>query len=376
MLPGGLDASYRQALATSQGEYVLVEVLDNAGNVLPIPADRVSDSGGLIFIAGSVSATLNNRVTRRLEITFDESLYPTFNGAILAPYGNRLRVWRGIQFAEGSSYRWVIFTGRIQDDIEPIDGTVPVSAMDRANEVVEAKFLRPENSSVGIGVYAQFQDLVIGGVPDASFGASDQISLTMPQLTWESDRAGALDEMATSAGCYWYVLANGDFVLRRYPYGVPGSPVLTLSDGPNGTIQATPARDRATVYNSVTATGERADGSAPVYALAQDLNPASPTYVFGNLGLRHTTIPLRTLQSQGDALGAAFDYLKSSVALTESWTWTQPVDAALELGDVVTLNARGESGIIQVVSSFVIPLATTGMMSVTARAQVIGVLAE
>jgi hypothetical protein len=48
------------------------------------------------------------------------------------------------------------------------------------------------------------------------------------------------------------------------------------------------------------------------------------------------------------------------------------MDAALELGDVVTLNARDESGIIQVVSAFVISLEVGGIMSVTGRAQVTG----
>jgi hypothetical protein len=374
MLAGGLDASYRQALATSHTPYVLVEVLDGAGNVLPVPADRLGEDGGLQYIAGSVSATLSNRVTRNLDLTVDESLYPVGPGYILAPYGNRLRVWRGIKFAEGTVYRWVVFTGRIQDDVNAVDGELSLSAMDRANEVVEAEFIAPQNSNVGSSVYSQFQDLVLGGVPDATFGASDQPTLTMPQLTWESDRAGALDEMATSAGCYWYALANGDYVLRRYPYVVSAAPLLTLSDGPGGTVAAVPVRDRSVVFNSVTATGERADGSPPVYATAQDVNPASPTYVLGNFGLRHKTLPLRTLQRQGDALGAALDYLQASVALTEAWTWVQPVDAALELGDVVTLNARGESGIIQVVSGFTLPL-DLSVMSVTARAQVLGVLA-
>lgn len=372
MLPGGLDMAYRNALATSHTPYVRVEVLDDDGNELAIPADRVGDDGGLQFISGSVSATLANRVTRTLDITFDEALYPIFPDAILAPYGHRLRVWQGIKFATGDFYRWVIFTGRIQSDGNAVDGQVTVSGMDRANEVVEAKFLRPQNSNVGATVFNQFQDLVVGGVPNASFGSSDQSALRMPLLTWESDRAGALDEMATSAGCYWYALANGDFVLRRYPFGVSAPPLLTLSDGPGGTIAAAPNRDRSTVFNSVTATGERADGTAPVYALAQDLNPASPTYVLGPFGLRHTLLPLRTLQTQGDALGAALDYLKTSVALTESWAWAQPVDAAMELGDVFSLNARGESGIIQVVSSFVIPLGASGVMSVSARAQVVG----
>ena len=376
MLPGGLDATYRQALATSHTEYILVEVLDGAQNVLPIPADRTADTGGLIFADGNVSATLTNRVTRQLSLTVDETLYPIFNNGILAPYGNRLRVTRGIQFADGNFYAWVVFTGRIQQIVNAPDGMVAINASDRANEVVEAAFVRPENSSVGNTVFQEFQRLISDGVPDATFGPSDPVALTVPQLTWESDRAGALDEMATSGSSLWYALANGDFVLRRYPWAVAAPPVLTLTDGNGGLIQGQPSRDRSDVYNSITVTGERADGSAPVYALAQDSNPSSPTYVGGNFGLRHKTIRLQTPQTQGSAQSAANDYLKGQVALNEAWSWVQPVDAALELGDMVILNARDESGIIQVVTGLTVPLGVDGLMTVSCRAQVIGLLEE
>lgn len=374
MLTGGLDATYRQALATSHDPYLLVEVLDGAGNVLPIPADRTSDEGGLIYLSGSVSATLGNRVTRQLDLTLDESLYAYGPDFLLAPYGNRLRVWRGIRFAGGVPYRWVVFTGRIQLVSTTPDGTLNLSASDRANEVLEAAFVRPENSSAGNTVLQEFVRLVGDAVPDAAFGTSDIPELIVPQLTWESDRSSALDEMATSASAYWYALADGTFVIRLYPFAVDNPSVVTLSDGEGGILQATPSRDRSDVYNSITVTGERADGSVPVFALAQDTNPASPTYVSGNFGLRHKTIHLQTPQTQGSAQTAADSYLRTQIALTQAWTWTQPPDAALELGDTVTLNARGQSGIIQVVSSFVLPLDVAGMMTVTARDQVIGVL--
>lgn len=375
MLTGGLDTSYRQALATSPTPYIRVDVLDGAGNTLPVPADRVGEDGGIIILGGSVTATLTNRVTRTLDITFDESLYPVYPSAILAPYGNRLRVWRGIKLAGGQTYRWVIFTGRIQDAINAVDGEVSISALDRGNEVVEAEFVRPVNSSVGALVASEFVRLVRDGVPDATFGTFDIAALTVPQLTWESDRAAGLDEMATASSAYWYCLADGRYVIRRYPFSVSKPSILTLSDGPGGLVAAAPARAREQIYNSVTVTGERADGTAPVYALAQDLNPASPTYVRGNFGIRHKTINLQTPQTQGSCQTAANAYLRASVALTESWAWQQPVDAALELGDVVTLNARGESGIIQVVSGFTIPL-DLSVMTVTARAQVPGLLVE
>lgn len=374
MLTGGLDAGYRNALAASHTEYVLLEVLDGVGNVLSLPADRTGDEGGLAFLGGTVTATLGSRITRTLSITVDQALYPAVSTDLLAPYGNRLRATRGIQFADGSRYAWVCFTGRIQSaDLTPV-GTCQVEAADRADEVQEAGFLVPMNSQVGATVNSEFVRLVSDGVPTAVFGASDAFAQTVPVLTWDEDRSAALDEMATTVGAYWYCLADGSFVIRRVPWTVAGVPVLTLSDGEGGTILGEPERLRSDVYNSITVTGERTDGTAPVYAVAEDTNPVSPTFVSGPFGRKHKTVRLQTPSTQGSAMSAAQDYLRTSVALFETWSWTQPPDAALELGDIVSLNAYGRSGIIQVVSGFRLPLEVSASMEVRAHAQVIGVI--
>lgn len=374
MLPGGLDGLYRAALAAPHTEYVLLEVLDGDGNVLPLPPQNTAPGGGLLFSAGSVSATLQSRVTRRLQVTVDQSLYPAGPGDLLAPYGNRLRASRGVEFADGSRYSWTVFTGRIQRPVLTPDGQVMVPAADRAYEVAEAGFLTPTNSTVGATVNAQFTTLVVQALPDAVFGVSDVFPQTMPQLTWESDRAAALDEMSTTVGAFWYTLADGRFVQRYVPWTVPGNPILTLSDSLGGTISASPSRDREDVWNSITVTSERADGTPPVFAVAEDMNPESPTYVNGPFGRRHKLVYLQTPQTQGSATTAANAYLRRSVALQETWTWQQPPDASLELGDIVSLNAYDRTGIIQVVSGFTLPLEVGSMMTVQAHAQVVGQL--
>lgn len=374
MLPGGTDPLYRAALSRPHTRYLKVEVLDGDGNVLPLPPQSTSPEGGLLIGGGSLSATLQSRVSRRLQITVDQSLYPADPGDLLAPYGNRLRAEMGIEFADGSRYAWTIFTGRIQRPVLTPDGLVLVPAADRAYEVAEAGFLVPQNSMVGATVNAQFVALVSDALDDAVFGVSDTFTQTMPQLTWESDRAYALDEMSTTVGAFWYALADGSFVQRYVPWTVAGSPVVTLSDGLNGLIAASPSRDREDVFNSITVTAERADGTPPVYAVAEDTNPASPTYVNGPFGRRHKTVPLQTPQTHGSAQTAANAYLRRSVALQETWTWVQPPDASMELGDVVLLNAYDRTGIIQVVSGFTLPLEVGAAMTVQAHAQVIGLI--
>jgi len=376
MLAGGTDGLYREALSRPHRAWVKVVVLDDAGVELEIPPQFVStETGGLTIGRGSyVTATLQSRVARTLQIIVPFDLYPADPGDLLAPYGNRLRAERGIEFANGATYKWTCFTGKIQRPALLADGSVMVPAADRAYEVAEFGFQFPTNSTVGATVNAQFIRLVSDALDDVVFGASDTFPQTMPQLTWESDRASALDEIATSVGAFWYTLADGSFVLRKYPWTVPASPVVTLSDGTGGVLIGEPFRDRENVWNSITVSGERADGTTPVYALAEDNNPASPTYVNGPFGRRHRLVPLQTPQTQGSAQTAANAWLQRSVALQETWTWTQPPDASLELGDVVSIDAYGRTGIIQVVSSYSLPLTVGDMMTVQAHAQVIGAL--
>lgn len=375
MLVNGTDGLYRDSLATGIRRYTRVDVLDGNGNLLEIPAEFTDETGGLIFASGAVSAMLSSRVTRNLEITVPQGMYPALPTGLLAPYGNRLRVTSGIELGDGSlKYTWTAFTGRIQQPMLAPDGTVTVPAADRANEVIEFGFAVPTSSRNGVLVSSEIRRLISEALSDAVFGASDAFALTMPTLTWSGERGTALDEMATSLGAFWYALADGSFVLRRYPWTVAASPVVTLSDGPNGLMSGSPSRNREDVFNAITVTGERADGSAPVVAYAEDNNPASPTYVRGPFGRRHRSIQLQTPQTQGSAQTAANEWLKRSVALQETWTWEQTPDAALELGDVVQLDAYDRQGIIQVVSGFTLPLDLGSNMLVQAHAQVIGAL--
>lgn len=366
MLTGGLDLMYRNALATSHEAFIQVDVLDGLRNPL------VED---LAILGGAVSATLTSRVSRQCDITVTEDLYPYEAAELLAPYGNIIRAWRGIQFADGTRFRWIVFIGRIQETTLEADGTCNVSASDFATEIVDAKFLTPQNSTPGVSVTQQMLSLISEGYEQADFGTSDVSSVPVAPLTWQTDRASALDELGTSIGFFWYPLANGDFVLRQYPWTVQATPVVTYSDDEGGSIVSSQAtRTREGIYNSLTVTGERLNGDAAVYAIAQDTNPASPTDVNGPFGLRHLLLRLQTPGTQGAAQGAANDNLRRLISLTDTWSWEMTPDAALELGDTVLLNVRGRPPITQVVASMRIPLDLSGMMAVEGRAQVVGIL--
>lgn len=366
MLTGGLDPMYRAALATPHRPYLLVEILDANQNVL---------LSNPTYLGGDVTATLTSRVSRTCNITFPESFYPYVATDLLAPYGNMVRATRGIEFAEGTTFAWTVFLGRIQEAVLNTDGTCSIYAADLCADVVENQFLNPQNSQVGSTVSDEVTRLISDAVPNATFGTFDVPNLPVQPLSWQLDRGQALDELAESASSFWYALAGGEFVLRRYAWTVPSTPVVTYADGNGGSvIDSSASRSREDVFNSLTVTGERLNGDDAVYATAFDNNPASPTYVLGNFGRRHQLLRLQTPSTQGAAAGAASDNLKRLTALVDTWSWDMSVDAALELGDTIMLNVRGRSDIIQVVSGFTVPLDLSGPMTVQGRSRILGIL--
>ena len=377
MLTGGADPLYRQVLASGMQHYVRIEVWSGLGVDLTetIPDRfRGEPEGGLAFFNGAVSATLNSRVTRQLQFSVPYELYPFEPSDLLAPFGNEVRAYRGVRLGDGdTTYVWPVFRGRIRQVRLYSTGNVVVSCTDRAADVVDNAFVTPQNSQASNTVSQEFARLVSDAIPDATFGVSDTFSTPVQPLTWELDRAAALDEMSLSVSALWYTLANGDFVQRRYPWTRPGAtPVVVLSD--QETINSWElARDRNSIYNVVTVTGERLTGQAPVYATAADMNPASPTYVNGGFGVRSLLDRLQTPSTTGGAAGAAAQRLAVSIAPVETFALRCVPDASLELGDVVGVDIEGRH-VIQVVSALSMPMGVDGDMFVSTRSLVTNTL--
>jgi hypothetical protein len=370
---GGLDAQYRDALTRPHTVYNRVDVLDRQGNVL------LSD---LPFIDGSVRATLNSRVARVLSLSVDRSWFPlqtsgsVDTGGLLTPFGNRLRAYRGITYGDGSVVSFPAFYGRIEQVQMARNGTVSLSAVDLAADVVDAQFENPQSSIPTNSISTEFRRLVTDALSDAVFGTSDLTGVLIPPLAWQSDRAQALDDMSATVAMLWYPLADGSFVQRFVPWTNAGQVAqVTLSDGTgaapgvfNSVADWTITVSRTGVYNSVVFTSERQDGTAPVYAVVRDVTDGSPTNYLGNFGRKPLLIQNQAALTQSQCLAAAQSALRAATAITQTWDPVSIVpDASLELGDLLAMNAEGAAS-TQVVAGFTLPLRETGDMSLSLRA--------
>lgn len=379
MLPGGLDPLYRRMLATSAEHYSRVEVWSpSAGRLAVLNSADQDDRNpdGLVYLSGStISASLMSPVARNLTLNVPWRLYPVSDNDLLNPYGREIRIWRGVLSAgRPLPYSWQIFRGKIQDvGRDQQSGLCTVSCADLAQDVLDAGFVRPQNSVPGLPLNLEFQRLVKGALPFAEFGPSDDFAELTQALAWEFARGPAVEEMFTSVGALWYTLADGRFVTRRYPWAVPGPPVITLTDGDDGVILSVgERRSRREMFNSVTATGERLNGDAPVNGIAQDTRPGSVTNIDGDFGIKSKLLRRQTPSTQGGAQGTAEAALRTGITPTELVSWTQVPDAAVELGDVVGLDVADRTGLIQVISSYTMPVDIGPAMTVQGRSQVIG----
>ena len=375
---GGLDAQYRDALKRPHNVYNRVDVLARDGTVLLSTAV----GNGLPFIDGNVRATLNSRVARVLSLTVDRSWFPLqSNGAIdtgglLAPFGNRLRAYRGITYGDGSIVSFPVFYGRIEQISMNASGSCSLTANDLAADVVDAQFETPQSSVPTNTISVEFRRLVTGALSDAVFGTSDLTGVKIAPVAWQSDRAQALDDMSATVAMLWYPLADGSFVQRLTPWTKPGlTPQLTLADGTatapvgnNAVSDWTITVSRTGVYNSVVFTSERQDGSTPVYATVRDLSATSPTYYLGNFGKKPLLIQNQAAMTQTQCVAAAQSALKAATAITQTWDPVSIIpDASLELGDLLGMAAEGAAS-SQVISGFTLPLREVGNMSLNLRA--------
>jgi hypothetical protein len=376
------NPGYRAALAMPHAAYARVEVWRNGVpveelNRYDVYPDAINRKVP-VFLSGSVRCTLQSRVARTASITVPEWLYPFEPDDLLNPYGNHLKMYRGIRYGSGDVDEFPVFSGPITKVSPRGNGTATVEAKDLAGKVVGAGFAAPARAGVGSLVTAEFKRLVEGAYPLATFGPFDAITETVPELSYDTDRGAALDGLAKIASSFWYPLADGRFVMRLVPWTVtPSIQPLVLASGAEGTavdgtlISAYPVRSEEGVYSEVVVSSENTDGGDPFSAAVRDLDPASPTYVNGAFGRK--TLQLRVTQapSQNAAYTAAKTTLRQSKALSESLQITCIADASIELGDVLEVHYRGHTW-TQIAAGFSMPLDPGDTMQIDGRGLVTG----
>lgn len=350
-------ATYQAVLRQPHKRFYRLDVTD---------IDGVPRASLLRPLSGLVTAQLTNRVTRSADFSMEESFWPETADDPLSPEHAVAHISAGIQYGDGSTEVFPIFTGRITDVELAPDGEAFFNCQDLADDVVRARFEQPRTTQE-TSTLAEIEALILEALPQATFGTHTVIDQPTPMLTWDEDRGQALDDLAASLGGRWYVLGNGDFVVRPFDYTL-GTVAQTLHDGPGGLMhRAHIGRSREGVANSVVVVSERTDGTPPIRVPARDISPSSPTFYGGKFGRVSQIIKMNTPLTQTQAQVLAQTQLAASIALSDQWESDVVPDHSLEPGDTVDLEYR-DRGAVQIIDGLSYPLDTRTPMGIATRA--------
>ncbi len=374
MIADGLLAAYRTAYLRPHTPIVRVEVWNDTEKLDDLP-----------IWGGQVECTLASRVTRRGSLTCDPKLTPTSETDLLAPFGNRLVIKRGLSLG-GREFLFPVFTGMIQSAKRKSRQPLTVTFLDRANEVDENDFEAAEETLPGRTLVEEIVRLIREGVPRAEFGDHDHVAIAAASQVFDDSRSQACDQLADAGGMFWYALADGRFVVRRVPWtyhpdGADVEPVVEYRDyeypaeaggdqRPGSIVDAEQGMSREGVYNVVVGVADTPTGDAPQRASARDNDPSSPTYIGGKFGRRVLRVEFPSASTNAVVRHGADTVRRRSRASADVIPWEMIPDASLELGDPVGLNLGTDTSdrtLLRIVSDMTIPLVPESTMSCIGR---------
>lgn len=332
----------------------------------------------LPIVSGNVRATLQSRTTRTLNLTLPPEWFPESAGDTLAPFGTEIRAYRGVSIGGNTThpeYVWPVFRGPIDEVGWATASAMSCTCVDRAGDVATADFLAPISVTRGDRLHARVREFISEAAPDAEFAEFTLVDRVLPTLAWDENRGKALDDLAATAGGFWYALADGRFTLTPVPWVYSDGVVDLALDDSNPILRdASIAYRREGVYNMFVVRSERTDGSAPDRYVTRVQDQASPIRFGGPFGRRPLHYSLQGT-TNGAALQLVGETLKQrSQALAETWGATIVPFPPLELGDLLYLDVLGPTGrrrrSKQVVAGFNLPLTGNSDMSLDLRALV------
>lgn len=359
-------AEFAAAISKSHRLATLVEVLSDGE-----PISEVTEA-----IRGTVSLDATAATRGRLDIALVDDgtlgLVPTNAQADLAPYGNELRVSRGIQYPDDTIELVRLGVFRI-DDVNVTDQAtgmeLVIAGLDRSARIIDARIEEPEQVDAGSNYTDAIRVVLQAAWPSIPMNFTET-TRTTPQLILEEggDRWAFVLEMAKSIGMALYFDGDGVCVLEPATSGQ--EPVATLAEGDDGVlIQDARRWTRQGAFNRVIATGENTGETAPARGVATDDDPSSPTYYYGPFGRvpRFYASPFITTDDQAE--DAAQALLSRELGTTQQVEFGTLVDPRLEPDDVVRIT-RARSGLdeVNVIDAVTIPLEATGVMTGRTRA--------
>lgn len=330
----------------------------------------------LPFTGGSVTVDAGSEVRYTCSVTVGDIQYlPRFAEDPLAPYGNRLRIKRGVRYTNGQVETvpvglYVIDQPSGDMDIGPL--TVTGKGLE---SVLQANKLDAPYSTAGATTHVDaITDLVSAVMPTVTIISTgvtaDQVPATK---TWDldADRWAACRELAAAIGAEVFFDAEGTLVVRDLPPDpVSATPVWEVAGGDGGVkVAGEFSMSLSGIYNGVRcmSDGNAADNTAPVSAQVVDADPTSPTRWGGPIGKRLKVVKSPLYKDVPQCTAAATKLLPKVLGPNRAINLKTFPNPALETGDCIRVVYGDGYAELHTVQSFTMPLTSTGDFTVATR---------
>ena len=319
---------------------------------------------------GTVEVKAKSAVRRTCSVTLTttrelNSLVPDNDFDLLTPFGNELRLFRGIQFDDGSVEYvplgvFVIIDVVIKDTNDGVQ--INLAGDDRSLIVSRNKWTEPYQMVNGS----------LDRYPDAqtNFTATN-VTINQVVLGTERNNDPWKDavEIAELVGYDLFFDANGIAQLAPFPTLDGSTIVASFKEGEETTIldldRTISTRE---TYNGVIYIVEGAEVPVPIRVEVFDEDSTSPTYRFGKFGEVPIFVSSNLLTTEAEAIIAASSLLNLYIGAQETISWNSLVDPTLDVQDVVYIKADGAKvDRVVIIDSLSIPLSPEASMSAVAR---------
>lgn len=339
--------------------------------------DTTSRLATLLPVGGAVTVDRSRTVRRDLTAELadpDGAWTPADATGLLAPYGNELKVWRGIVLDDGSSELVPLGVFRTTGmKVTSGDSGVVVSltAADRSRQVARNRFIDEYQIAGGTDVAQVVTALLLDRYPACVYDLPDtghNCGKAVLEAGESSDPWRDAQAIAESAGLRLAFDPTG--VARLYaPADPDGTPDATYTDTADCVLLSVGREmDDDGLYSGVIATGESSELTAPVRGEAWDDNPSSPTYRYGKFGEVPRFYSSPFLVTANQCVSAATLLLADGAGGTESIEWTQIVNPAHDADDLIDITEAGSKASARIVlDSLTVPLTADQPMTGTGR---------
>lgn len=348
------------------------------------------------------------------ETLVDDGLVPTTTQSDLAPYGNEIRVWRGIEVERDvvKTYGSLLGSGdyadlaaaydtygalALSDQTETLYEEVPlgvftitdvtvaaspdggsridINGVDRSARIARALWIDPFPIADGTALGTAISNVLTDRWPAVETDLEDA-GKTVPAVTLGLQESGSgkdpwadVQNMAQSAGLDLYFDGDGIAVLTAVSDPSTATPSAVYEEGEDAVVMAVTRRlSTEQAVNGVVASGEGSQVTPPVRAVVFDEDPDSPTYRYGEFGERPVFMSSPLILTEDDAYAVASAELAKRKGAEENVDWTVVCDPSLDAGDVIQLTNSGTRlDKLLVIDRLTIPLTVDGAMSATAR---------